>query len=159
MTEQTAFIFTAPTSRQGFITTGPTPTHLLSLWEADQAVWEVRTLSLNDDESVSTQRWVPRGPDHIMQDALLMIMVLVLEFPEGRQLLESAGVDLASDYVDLTGVNVPPRVYDLIPTVLSTMVGITACVLAGSSIESQLGHLTNLAGEIEILRSAYRSFD
>jgi hypothetical protein len=94
-----------------------------------------------------------------MQDALLMIMALVLEFPEARQLLESAGVNLSSDYVDLTVVEVPPRVYDLIPTVLSTMVGITACVLAGSSIESQLGHLTNLAGEIEILRSDYRSFD
>jgi hypothetical protein len=94
-----------------------------------------------------------------MQDALLMIMVLVLEFSEARQLLESAGVNLSSDYVDLTVVEVPPRVYDLIPMVLSNLVGITACVLAGSSVELQLGHLTSLAGEIEILRSDYRSFD
>jgi len=79
---------------------GIVPTHQLFLWENDRPAWNLLDVCLEDQPAGVKIIWLP-APDEILQCALLMISVFILNDEEVRKRLKQILSKEFTDFVEL----------------------------------------------------------
>lgn len=152
MAEISAYVHIGPASRGTLSGGAPTPTHVLYVWEGSTAALQLVPVDPTD-AAQRTVTWIPRRPDTILEDALVMIAALVVgdaatvaALNGGTPRVPSAGpYELTDDVADA----VKAARGGLAPA------GLVVCVCHGSTVLAQLGALDTVEGEVEVLTSSF----
>ena len=75
---------------------GIIPSHIVFLYENDRPVWLLISLS---DNAAPVIRWRP-NPSNILNDALLMVVLYIIQDRDSREMAKAAGIDLSDKRID-----------------------------------------------------------
>lgn len=134
------------------------PQRIMYLIEGGRAAWVLERVVHNtgDEEFVEPVTWVPRGPERLLADALVMVAVVVERDEAAKDLLsqrlgaEPTAELLGASYVDLTKLNgeLMQDVEDLAIAVVQSKLVVTA--MNGSSVFGQLALLERCSMTAEV---------
>ena len=154
MAEVTAYIHIGPASRGRFAGRAPVPTHVLYLLEGSRPVLQL--VPTDPAEVGQTVSWIPRGPDTILSDALVMLAAIVVGDLETNQALGRVNTlridDGPYELPEAAGLAVSAACAGL------AAASVVVAVCAGSSLTHQLQVLVDIDGEVEVLTTSYLAY-
>jgi hypothetical protein len=155
MPETSAYIHVGPLNRDGFGGGPPGPTHVLYVSEASRVALRLVQVEPLGESAPKSVTWIPRRPETILDDAIVMIASLVVQDADTTTALRVAGVDPLADWLEL-----PDSVGEVVAIAAASLsvASIVVSVREDSTLSKQLGRLDRVGGEVEILTSSYLRF-
>lgn len=139
------------------------PQRILYLLEGSRAAWVLERVVHNSDEDEFTGpvTWVPRGPENLLADALVMIAALVEANGDVQDLIahrlgaKAASKLLTAPYVDLPELDgdLFLEIEDAAATAVKSKLVVT--VMNGSSLVGQLGLLERCSMIAEVCSASW----